>query len=135
MVQLWQEPRRGPAPDRRGPRTMSYIDGLATGLNTTEIIKAMMDVESIPRVLMEQRRSTVQAGLDAYSSIRTKTSSLRTAAEALTSTSAWRGLSATSSDTSAVAVSAGSGAAAGSVSFTVVSLATAMVRSSADTFA
>jgi flagellar hook-associated protein 2 len=114
---------------------MSYIDGLATGLNTTEIIKAMMDVESIPKVLMEQRRSTVQAGLDAYSSIRTKTSSLRTAAEALTSTSAWRGLSATSSDTSAVAVSAGSGAAAGSVSFTVVSLATAMVRSSADTFA
>ena len=114
---------------------MSYIDGLATGLNTTEIIKAMMDVEAIPKVLMEQRRETVQAGLDAFASIRTKTSALRTAAEALAAPAGWRALTATSSDPSAVAVSAGTGAPSGSMSFNVVSLATAMQRSSADTFA
>jgi flagellar hook-associated protein 2 len=114
---------------------MSYIDGLASGLNTTEIIKAMMDVEAIPKVLMERRVATVQAGLDAFASIRTKTSALRTAADAVGSSAAWRALTATSSDTSAVSVSAGTGAAGGSLSFSVVSLARAMTQTNADTFA
>jgi flagellar hook-associated protein 2 len=114
---------------------MSYIDGLATGLNTSEIIKAMMDVEAIPKVLMEQRVATVQAGLDAFASIRTKTSALRTAADAIGSSAAWRALTATSSDTAAVSVTAGTGAASGSLSFSVVSLARAMTQTNTDTFA
>ena len=114
---------------------MSYIDGLATGLNTTEIIKAMMDVEAIPKVLMQQRVATAQAGLDAFASIRTKTSALRTAADSIGSSAAWRALTATSSDTSAVSVSAGTGAPGGSLSFSVVSLAKAMAQTNADRFA
>ncbi len=113
---------------------MSYIDGLASGLNTTEIIKAMMDVEAIPKTLMQQRLSTVQAGLDAFASIRAKTASLRTAAEALTAPAAWQGLVATSSDPSKVAVAASTGTPGPSLTFNVSQLATAMVRSSADTF-
>lgn len=114
---------------------MSYIDGLASGLNTTDIINQLMQVEAIPKVLLENKAKTVQAGLDAFASIRTKVSGVRTAADALHSTASWKGLTATSSNTDAVAVAATSGTPGGSATFSVVSLATAMQRSSADTFA
>ena len=113
---------------------MSYIDGIASGLNTTEIIQGLMQVEAIPKTLLENKAKTVQAGLDAYASIRTKISAVRTAADAIRSSSDWKPLTATSSDSGAVSVTATSGTPAGSTSFTVVKLAAAMQRSSADTF-
>jgi flagellar hook-associated protein 2 len=114
---------------------VSYIDGLASGLNTTEIIKALMDVEAIPKTLLESKVATVKAGLDAFASIRTKTAAVRTAADALAAPAAWRALSATSSNTAAVAISAGTGTPGGSLSFSVTTLARAMVQTNADTFA
>ncbi|MBK5224000.1 MAG: flagellar filament capping protein FliD [Acidimicrobiia bacterium] len=113
---------------------MSYIDGLASGLNTTEIIQGLMQVEAIPKTLLENKVKTVQAGLDGYASIRTKISAVRTASEAIGSALDWNPLTATSSNTDAVTASATSGAPAGAMAFTVVNLATAMQRSSADTF-
>jgi flagellar hook-associated protein 2 len=113
---------------------VSYIDGLASGLNTTEIIKAMMAVEAIPKTLLENRVANVKAGLDAFASIRTKVATTRTAADAIAAPTAWQALSATSSNTEAVTVVAGTGTPGGSLTFSVTSLATAMVRSSGDTF-
>lgn len=115
---------------------MSYIDGMASGLNTTDIIRQLMQVEAIPQTLLKSKATSIQAGVDAYASIRTKVTAVRTAAEALHSaTSGWRPLAATSSDEGAVSVSAGSGVPGGALSFNVTQLATAMQRSSADTFA
>lgn len=114
---------------------MSYIDGLATGLDTTSIINQLMQVEAIPKTLLESKSATIKAGLDSYASIRTKLTSVRTAAEALSSPTGWRPLTATSSNTDVVTASAGTGTPGGAVTFSVVSLATAMQRSSTDTFA
>ena len=72
---------------------------------------------------------------DTLASIRTKISGVRTAADALhTAATGWRPLTATSSNAEAVSVKAGTGTPGGSVSFTVTNLATAMQRSSTDTF-
>ncbi|QGG94637.1 flagellar filament capping protein FliD [Actinomarinicola tropica] len=114
---------------------MSYIDGIASGLNTTDIINQLMQVEAIPQTLLKNKATTVKAGLDAYAAIRTKFSSVRTAADALHSSSSWRGLAATSSNPDAVGVTARSGAAGGAATFSVVNLAQAMQRSSTDAFA
>jgi flagellar hook-associated protein 2 len=113
---------------------VSYIDGLATGLDTTSIIKSLMQLEARPKVLLQQRAQTTKAGLDAFASIRTKTSAVRTAADALATPTAWRALTATSSNPDAVSVTAGSGATTGTLSFSVTQLAAAEVRTSADTF-
>lgn len=114
---------------------MSYIDGLASGLDTTSIIKSLMQVEAIPKTLLQNKATTIKAGLDSYASIRTKLTAVRTAAEALSSATSWSPLKATSSNTDVVAASAGTGTPGGSLTFSVVSLASAMQRSSADTFA
>lgn len=113
---------------------MSYIDGLASGLDTTTIIKSLMELEARPKMLLEQRKQVVSSGLDAFGSIRTKVQGVRSAAENLASSNAWRALAATSSNPEAVAVSAGTGNPSGSISFSVSQLATSMQRSSADTF-
>jgi flagellar hook-associated protein 2 len=76
----------------------------------------------------------VKAGLDAFASIRSRTSAVRSAATELASPNSWRALAATTSNPTAVAVSAGTGAGGGSLTFTVEALAAAMQRSSADTF-
>jgi flagellar hook-associated protein 2 len=113
---------------------VAYIDGMASGLDTTGIIQGLMQVERIPMQLVEARQADVQRELDAWATIRTKTGSVRTAADALASTTAWQSLTATSSS-DAVAVSASTGAASGALSFTVDQLAAAEQRSSTDTFA
>src|SRR5690606_30365432 len=94
-----------------------------------------MQVESIPKQLLESKSANIKAGLDSYASIRTKLTAVRTAAEALSSPTGWKPLTATSSNADVVAASAGTGTPGGSITFSVVSLATAMQRSSADTFA
>lgn len=115
---------------------MSYIDGLASGLDTTSIIQQLMQVEALPQTMLKNRASTMQSGLDAFASIRTKMAAARTAADALGLPSDWQALTATSSNPDAVAVSASSGGGTGdSLSFIVDQLAAAMQSSSADTFA
>lgn len=114
---------------------MSYIDGLASGLDTTSIIRQLMQVESIPKTRLQERAEIAKAGLDAYATVRSKVSSVRTAANELDSSSDWRGLTATSSNPDAVSVSAGTGAPGTPLSFTVESLAQSMQQSSSDTFA
>lgn len=114
---------------------MSYIDGLASGLDTTSIINSLMQVEAIPKTLLENKATNIKAGLDSYASIRTKVAAVRTAAEALSSNTGWSPLTASSSNSEVVSASAGTGTPGGSLTFSVVSLATAMQRSSTDTFA
>lgn len=115
---------------------MSYIDGLASGLNTTEIIKGLMQVEAIPQTLLKNQVSTIQQGLDAYASIRTKISGIRTAADALSTSQAWQAVKVTSSKPDVMAVTATkAGATLGSTSLSVTQLAKAMAQSSKDTFA
>lgn len=98
------------------------IDGLVSGLDTTGIIKALMDVERAPQVMLDQRRATISARLDAYGSIRSRLTALTSAATALSRPADWQARTATASS-DAAAVTATSTATVGSLTFTVDALA------------
>lgn len=106
------------------------IDGLVSGMNTTQMISQLMSIERLPEQQLFTHKSTDQTMVNVLQGINTLFSSLQTAATALvpdsiTGASAWTAHTVTSSSPSIATATAGDKAAAGSVSFTVTSLATA----------
>ncbi|WP_166980620.1 flagellar filament capping protein FliD [Paramicrobacterium fandaimingii] len=100
------------------------FDGLASGLDTTSIINALMDVEAIPQTLLQNKvtdKNTIISNLQSLNSkLQELVDNAKTAAEAR-SLSAFTGTS--SSDS--VTVSASSAASAGSIDIVVDKIATA----------
>jgi flagellar hook-associated protein 2 len=101
---------------------MASIDGLITGMSTTDTINQLMQVEAAPQAALKTKISTTNKVVTAYQSVNSRLSSLVSAAKALGSSDTWGGMKATSNSTAAV-VSASAGAAAGSLSFRVEQLA------------
>ncbi|GAB1694680.1 flagellar filament capping protein FliD [Krasilnikovia sp. M28-CT-15] len=99
------------------------IDGLGSGLNTTDIINQLMQAEAAPQTQLKNKVSTQNKAVSAYQYVNTKMAALATAAKALGSADAWGAMKATSSSDAAV-VTAQPGASAGSLSFRVESVAT-----------
>jgi flagellar hook-associated protein 2 len=110
----------------------STVDGLVSGLDTTSLINSLMQAERQPQVLLQQQQTAAQKDLDALTTLKGKLTAVDTAALALKATTGWKVTKATSSDES-VAVATASGGTAGSVSFTVTSLAAAHTLVSAST--
>lgn len=98
---------------------MSYIDGLASGLDTTSIIQQLMQLERQPQVRATVRQGNFSKKLTAIGEVISKMKAVDTAAKALDHEVDWRPLRATSSNTDAVAVTVGSADTAGTISFTV----------------
>lgn len=98
------------------------ISGLVSNLDTNSIIRQMMELERNPQRLLVQRKSNIQATVDAYSAIRGRLTSLETAANALRRPIDWQARVATT-DSDDVTVSATPSASAGSFTFEVTSLA------------
>lgn len=94
------------------------VSGLVSGLDVPTIVSQLMQSESIPQQQLQSQLTTVQNQGSTYRAINSKFSTLLSAAQAMTTSSAWNATSASSS-TASVAVSATSTAQAGSVSFTV----------------
>jgi flagellar hook-associated protein 2 len=105
---------------------MSFIDGIASGLNTTEIIDALMAVERLPQQRVEARRARSREAAEQLGSMRTSVTNLRNAASDLRLGSGWERLTGVSSNES-VQVEATSGGFTGSLTFRVDSLATTNV--------
>lgn len=103
---------------------MASIDGLISGLSTTDMISQLMKVEAIPQTALKNKVSIQTKAVAAYQSVNSRMASLVTAAKALGSADTWGSMKATASS-DAAAVTASAGAAAGSISFTVDKLATA----------
>lgn len=101
------------------------IDGLVSGLKTSDLIEQLMSVERAPLDLMSARRDAARAAVDAFASVKTKLSAIATAATSLERASGWSVRRATSSDSSVATVAAASTASLGSFSFTVDRLAAA----------
>ncbi|MGY1748497.1 flagellar filament capping protein FliD [Modestobacter sp. SYSU DS0511] len=101
---------------------MSVSTGLISGIDYSTMISQLMQVEANPQTLLKQQLSATQSDAAAYRAVNTRFDALRTAAAALTADTAWTTTKASSSDTS-VTASASAGAATGSLSFTVTSLA------------
>lgn len=113
---------------------MTSIDGLITGLNTTQIVSQLMQIERMPQTRLLQRKADAQKIETELRGMRTDVLNLRSLAADLRMSTGWNKLSATSSSDS-VLVSAASGTTAGSMSFQVNQTAAANVIYSNETVA
>jgi len=112
------------------------VGGLASGLDTNSIIAQLMDVERIPIKQLETRKAGYEAKDKAWQQIDTRFAAIRTALDKVRTTADLNAFVATSTSDSAVATAtAGDGASAGSVTFTVNRLAAAHQVVSTTTFA
>jgi len=99
------------------------LDGLVSGMNTTELISQLMKAEALPQTALKNKVTTQNKVINAFQTINTKMAGLAAAAKALGSADAWGAMKATSSSDAAV-VTARAGASAGSLSFRVEEVAT-----------
>jgi flagellar hook-associated protein 2 len=104
----------------------SSVDGLISGLNTTQLISQLMQVEAQPQTLLKNKISNEHKVITAYQAVNTRLAALQTAAESLTKAATWQAVKATSSSDAVVATAA-AGAAAGDTTFDVTRLATAHI--------
>ncbi|MFI5493143.1 flagellar filament capping protein FliD [Actinoplanes sp. NPDC051859] len=101
---------------------MGSVDGLVTGMSTSSTVAQLMQVEALPQTALKNKVAVQNKAVTGLQAINGKMSALVTAAKALSEPGSWTGMKATSSSDAAV-VTALPGAAAGSFSFKVESLA------------
>ncbi len=108
------------------------VSGLMSGLDTDSIISKLMDLERRPIVQLQQKEASYQAKITALGVVKGAMSELRSAVESLKDSDSFISVSATSSDTDILTVSAGDNVQPGTYTITVSQLASAQqVRSSA----
>lgn len=112
---------------------MATIDGLVSGLNTTQIISQLMTLERRSQDRLKVEQTSAQTGISALRSLNAKFLSLAGSAKTLLGASGWNPATATTSDVTRASVTTAAGAAAGEVTFTVQRLATAEVLRSSGT--
>lgn len=111
------------------------IGGIASGLDTQDIVQQLIALERQPIQRVEQQKSKLDTVDEAWTTVSSKLSTLRGSVDQLNRVDRLESLqSVTSSNPDAVAVSASGEVGEGSLSFTVEHLATRMQRASADTF-
>ncbi|HVM39816.1 MAG TPA: flagellar filament capping protein FliD [Acidimicrobiia bacterium] len=113
----------------------TQVSGLVSGLDTSQIISQLMQIERVPQQRLVQKRDGIQKLLDAYRTLNTKFSSIESAAEALTTFKGFSPTSATSSDETRVTATSSEGAAEQSLTFTVENLAVAEQAATSGTVA
>lgn len=106
------------------------IDGLVSGLNTTDLINQLMTVESQPQTLLKNKVSTTQTLVTALQGLNSSVASLATVATR-TALPATVNLFTATATASSVTVSAASGAASGQLDVAVTAVAKAQVSVSA----
>jgi flagellar hook-associated protein 2 len=99
--------------------------GIGSGLDIESLITKLLSVERVPITQITQKTDGLKTELSAFGKTQSALSSLRDAAAKLTNIDTYGGSQVTSSDTTAVTATAGSGAAVGNVSVAVSQLATA----------
>ncbi len=104
--------------------------GLASGLDTNQIISDLMTIETQPLTRLEDKQSEVSEKRDTFTTMRSMLLDLQTAASGLKSASSFGTFSASSSDEEALVVSATTSASEGNYSVKILSLAQAETLSS-----
>lgn len=94
------------------------IDGLVSGLKTTDLINSLMSVEGVPQTLLKNKLTDTNSFISSLQTINGLVQTLATKAAAAGKAASLDVFGATSSS-SGVTVTAGTTAAAGSVAFTV----------------
>lgn len=100
------------------------VDGLISGLSTTDTINQLMQVERQSQVRLTQQKTNNENVISTFQSLNSRMLTVATVAAGLKDTTGWQLTSATSSDSKIAGVTALGTALAGSLSFTVDRLAT-----------
>jgi flagellar hook-associated protein 2 len=103
----------------------SSIGGLASGLNTTEIINAMLAAEQATRNRLVAKQNTYSKQLSTWTDLNSKLGSLKTAVNAVSTPTKVASATASSDDESLVYAKASSTAAPSTFTFRVSQLAAA----------
>jgi flagellar hook-associated protein 2 len=108
------------------------VDGLVSGMDTTSLITQLLQAEAGPQTALKSRLSSTQLAASAYRTVNTTFAAVRAAAETALKRETWATTKGSSSAAS-IAVSSGTSAAPGQLSFTVdkVAAAHAVVRQDA----
>ncbi|MDO3698797.1 flagellar cap protein FliD N-terminal domain-containing protein, partial [Curtobacterium flaccumfaciens] len=106
--------------------TSLAIDGLVSGLKTTDLINSLMSVEGVPQTLLKNKLTTTNSFISSLQTLNGLIQGLATKAADAAKASSLDLFAATSTAPSVTAVT-GTGATAGSISFTVGSTASAQV--------
>jgi flagellar hook-associated protein 2 len=102
---------------------MISFGGLASGLDTSAIIKAMLGVERVPIQILEARQAKEQKKLDLIGNFKDLVKALQSAADGLRTTDKFYDFMVTASDETVASFSASGNAKAGTHTLTVQSLA------------
>lgn len=109
----------------------SSIGGLASGLNTTEIINSLLAAEQAPRNRLVAKQSTYSKQLSTWQDLKTKLGALKSAVNAVSTPTKVASATASSDDESLVFAKASSTAAPTSLTFRVTQLAAAQQKMAA----
>src|SRR3954468_12722598 len=93
------------------------VDGLVSGLNTSDIINKLMQIERQPQDALKRQLALLNSRISAYQSINTKMAAVDAAASPLSTFRGWKVFGATSSAPTAVTATATNAANVGSLSF------------------
>lgn len=110
--------------------TISSV-GIGSGLDVKNIVSQLVALEKQPLTQLKAKADNVQAQVSAYGQFKSLVSTLSDAVGALASLTGWNGVTATSSDSSAVSVSAIGGTSPTLFSVGVTTLAKAKASTSA----
>ncbi|WP_305784882.1 flagellar filament capping protein FliD [Symbioplanes lichenis] len=102
----------------------SSVSGLASGLDTTNIISQLMKVEGSTQTRLKNKVADAETVISSYQSVNTKLVGLKNAAADVSALSTWRGVKPTTNTASVTATAVGgTNTATGSMTFDVVELA------------
>ena len=105
--------------------------GIGSGLDVKTIVSQLVAIEQRPLVQLQAKKDKLTTQLSSFGLLQSYVGNLQSAAGQLGKTEFWGSVSATSSDSSAVSVTAPASTAAASYSIDVVNLATAQSLSTA----
>lgn len=98
---------------------MASIDGIASGINTSDLISQLMRLERAPQVRLQTDRSRMVRMNSLYQEINRNMAAVGTAAKVITGTNGWEAAKASSSHPDRVAVTASDTADPTSLTFTI----------------
>lgn len=104
--------------------------GVGSGLDVKSIVTQLVAIEKQPLQALQTKAAKIQTQLSLYGTVKSQVSALGDAAAVLAGSSGWNAQKATSSNTAAVSVSAGSGAVPAVLSVDVQQLARAQSAAS-----
>ncbi|MBI4940723.1 MAG: flagellar filament capping protein FliD [Actinobacteria bacterium] len=107
------------------------ISGAVSGLDTQSIINSLVSVQANQQTLLKSKQATAQKASDAYKALMTSLDALAAKAKAVADTSAWKGLTTTSS--SSGVTTAATGTTSGGLTFDVTAVAARHALVSAET--